>query len=734
MPGSRSIPFSLLRQLLKSFSSHASPDALLGIDSILERAADASEVDEIFGARGWRAELGREWLVAMRRLLEHGAVVIWLDDLQDADPETISLFRDAVSECGRAPLLVVGTARSSGVIERLHLVHDRALVLELGPLSERVLTRMVELARPASDPHEHADLVSASLGFPFLLDQLTRSREINSGKSSDSLLAVLQGRTAVLSAGARRVLGAGAVFGERFQADGVAFVLQEPDLRLHFQELVREAWLVQGDATELIFRHALLRDAAYDLLVSEDRASAHRLAAEWLIARPDTEPAELAIHLEAAGRGVEAAQAWLDAAKRAMRFAAYPVAAEHAQRGLLVAEPSGVRVALQTMIAQSLLASGESTRAAEMARTALVEATPGSVSYFEATDVWAYATSAAGAVSDLVENRKLVDIVPLADAVEAGALSVIGYGRRLQQLGATKEVEALMRIHAASLDRAERSGGRVRAIRLRLTAQVMSADGRLDSALAASADAVQHLRELSDVSALIDALLTLSNTCCLAGFGDRGLVAADEARELATTHHLKTQEAIAWVLLAFAYNVKESGEEGLHAAQVAMSIGLASLPIRVGCHTYLARSFLGCGRPADALRVSRAGLLEAGALDWLAICPLSVVIDALVAERQVEDAARLATTEGRRLREGRFDEGEEALNLACAQAFLAAGQPEDADEALRFGLERLAERAGRITDLTVRRSLVFDAPSSRMLVRLARQRGLALPNLQIAPD
>ena len=108
-----------------------------------------------------------------------------------------------------------------------------------------------------------------------------RNRSIASQKMNP---AITTSETALTSAAS--------VFGEAFKRDGVEFLLGGPakfdDLVGWLQTLVVREVLSVGRDGDLrggdsyVFRHGLLREAAYAMLTDADRASGHRLAGEWL--------------------------------------------------------------------------------------------------------------------------------------------------------------------------------------------------------------------------------------------------------------------------------------------------------------------------------------------------------------------------------------------------------------------------------------------------------------------
>jgi tetratricopeptide (TPR) repeat protein len=143
-------------------------------------------------------------------------------------------------------------------------------------------------------------------GNAFYLEELVR--QVASGDDRElpgSVVAMAEAQLKSLPTDARRVLRAASIFGDAFWAAGVGHLMGadvDPLLDdLTARELVqrRESTRFAG-AEELVFRHALMREAAYAMLTDADRVLGHRLAGQWLegVAAP---PHLLVHHFVAAG-------------------------------------------------------------------------------------------------------------------------------------------------------------------------------------------------------------------------------------------------------------------------------------------------------------------------------------------------------------------------------------------------------------------------------------------------
>ena len=134
-----------------------------------------------------------------------------------------------------------------------------------------------------------------------------------------------------LEAGARRVLRAASVFGGQFRRRGRLAPRRRRDrdpalarLPPSEREIVAR-WRGRGKfpgEDEYAFRHPLLREAAYAMLVGEDRVLGHRLAAAWLEEVGERDAPTLGGALSIAGRLAERAVGWYQRAAEQGRWRA----------------------------------------------------------------------------------------------------------------------------------------------------------------------------------------------------------------------------------------------------------------------------------------------------------------------------------------------------------------------------------------------------------------------------
>jgi DNA-binding SARP family transcriptional activator len=295
--------------------------------------------------------------------LGHGrSVCLVVEDLHQADPSSIHLFHHLARATRTLPLLLVGTLRD----DEVHV--GRAVHALLGNLGrERLGTRI--LLHPI-DPQATAHLVAHLLrgtgraadgdtatavhvlaeGNPFHTEEVVQAmRDEGSARPTapKNLLETVRDRVRRLGRDAERLLSAAALFGLRFPFE-IAHVAAglTPEIALEALELGIEARIIEEEASEYRFRHALTRKALLDALTHARRVYLHRAIAEALEARwgsqRDDHAEILALHHEGAGQLDRALPYLLVAAERAQRRLGFSESVAFFERALELMDATGV--------------------------------------------------------------------------------------------------------------------------------------------------------------------------------------------------------------------------------------------------------------------------------------------------------------------------------------------------------------------------------------------------------
>jgi class 3 adenylate cyclase/tetratricopeptide (TPR) repeat protein len=270
------------------------------------------------------------------------STIIAIEDLHWADPSTLELLQLMVEQGATARLLLLYTARPEFRAQWAPRVHHTQITLNR--LSARnVRTMLGEVAaQKALSEETIATVLERTGGVPLFVEELTRA-VLESGDAKltgrqipvtlhDSLMARLD-----RLGSAKEVAQIGAVIGSEFSYELLHAVhpLAEADLQGSLRRLAdAELIYVHGIPPEAdyTFKHALIRDAAYEALLKSRRKELHRLVArtvdEKFTALKEAHPEVLARHWTEAGETEPAITEWSRAGKAARARNAFSEARE----------------------------------------------------------------------------------------------------------------------------------------------------------------------------------------------------------------------------------------------------------------------------------------------------------------------------------------------------------------------------------------------------------------------
>ncbi|HYI15026.1 MAG TPA: AAA family ATPase [Thermomicrobiales bacterium] len=298
----------------------------------------------------------------LRALAEGRPLMLVLEDLHWADPESLAFLRLFARQLDAVPVLLVVTYRDDDLtqhpaLDRIlpHLVREsNAQRLNLAPLDAPAVQTLVEwrYGLPDTDlTRLSSHLGGRSQGVPLYMLELLRSLEeeqrlrrtqdgwelgeIDEGHVPVLVRQVIDGRLERLSPDVRRLLELAAVIGQEVPlllwrwVSGVAGDVfdeaVERALEAHVLEEVRSGMHVR-------FTHALVRDALYAGMSLPRRQRWHRQVAEALASEADVEPDSVAHHFRQAldSRAIE----WFIRAGSRVERVAWLTAASHYEAAL----------------------------------------------------------------------------------------------------------------------------------------------------------------------------------------------------------------------------------------------------------------------------------------------------------------------------------------------------------------------------------------------------------------
>ena len=250
------------------------------------RAAPAPAMEA--GADPRAARLAR--LDALADALERAAggatLLLVVDDLQWADPETLRLLV-RVARTGRGPMLLLATARPAPPHPVRAALDDLGRALPLARLDLAGLRRG-EVSAFAADRGVDADvedLLVRTAGNPFFLEALLAE---GGERTPTRVIEAIAARAERLGPEPFAVLRAAALLGRTIDAELAAEVAgTDPLGALDALDAAQHAGLVDGARGAVAFAHALVQDALLEGLGAGDRARLHTRAAGALARRAD---------------------------------------------------------------------------------------------------------------------------------------------------------------------------------------------------------------------------------------------------------------------------------------------------------------------------------------------------------------------------------------------------------------------------------------------------------------
>jgi hypothetical protein len=343
-----SVPYEALDGIVDSLSVYLSTLPRPHIETLIPHDAGALvrafpvmlQVDAIARAARSRAAhpdpsaQRRAAFSALRELLRRVAsgrtTILYVDDLQWADPDSALLLEGILQGADPPQLLMVSCVRAEEVASKPFLqtllgggAASHAIALPLGPMSDdeaRELTSSVIPADASVGEPARSALVREAGGNPFLLEQLARhmARPLARSGGITRFAEVLEDRVQQLPDGAQRFLDVLAVCGRPMAPDvihvaaGLAGDERPLVARLRAEHLVRAS----GSASHLELYHDRIRESLAARLSPDVTRDIHRVMVRTLTARGSLNPEVLFDHYRGAGENEGAAtQAALAAEK-----------------------------------------------------------------------------------------------------------------------------------------------------------------------------------------------------------------------------------------------------------------------------------------------------------------------------------------------------------------------------------------------------------------------------------
>ena len=662
-------------------------------------------------------------------------VVIVLEDLHWGDLPSVQLVAAALRLAREHPLFVIALARPE-----VHALFPRLLAdlgaqeIRLDQLSRRASERLVRLALGNAVPVELVGrVVTQAAGNAFYLEELIRAvADGRTGELPATVLAMVQARLAELPPEARRVMRAASVFGQVFWKGGVCGLLGGPAratgvdgwlAALAERELIspQPASAFPGEE-EYLFQHALVREAAYQMLTDHDRRTGHRLAGEWLEGAGAQDAMALAEHFERGEDAARAASLFVRAAEQALEANDLDAAIARAERAVACGASKELRGAARRIQAEAHYWRGDVSEGGRCGQEATQLLARGSAAWLSATAEAASAALSRGARDEL---RTIARDIGRATRPSPSPSQLVVLARVAQLLlrAGMPDAAALLVAPIESAPVEVRADPTVAGHLAAVTGVRALFAGDVAASAAAFAASAASFDRAGDTRNAVTTRVNLAVTrLYLGGYAE---AEAELRAALAQGERMGLYQVITWIKhnlgLALLYQGNLSEARALEEEAVEAGLARGHVWTEVAARYTLALVLLRLGELEEAEREATRAVEGCGP-DLPARCPALAVLaqtrlwqaraDALVpAEEAMTTLTRL----------GEIDDGEALVRLVYAEALHAAGAAEEARAVITAARGRLLERAGRIGEEKWRRRFLEGVPENARTLLLARR-------------
>jgi len=295
--------------------------------------------------RGARDALWLAMTDLVLQVLATQPTIIVMEDLQWADPESIGWIDHLLGRAAQRPLLVLGVLRPQFWTDHPTRFTGRDHVrVELRPLSRRASWTLAKaLVGEEADEETLDRIAEQAAGLPLFTEELARLTALGGdARHAPTIEAAIQVSLDALDEECRDAVGRLSVLGlsgwdaalealGMRHAEGVMKALSAAEVLIE-QNVSRFV-----GAREWAFKHALVRDVAYESLGEAERKELHTLAARWLASMGE-DAATVAAHFDLGGEQQAAAEYWARAAEHALATNALAEAVRMAERALAFAD------------------------------------------------------------------------------------------------------------------------------------------------------------------------------------------------------------------------------------------------------------------------------------------------------------------------------------------------------------------------------------------------------------
>ncbi|WP_240336787.1 adenylate/guanylate cyclase domain-containing protein [Tropicibacter sp. Alg240-R139] len=294
-------------------------------------------------------------------------VILCVEDAHWIDPSTQALLDRFKAICADLPLMILITHRPGW-----ELVRDdgdaHVQTLQLRRFDTADVSNLVcRITGRTPDDELIAAIVEKTDGIPLFVEELTRAlveageqRQVN---VPSSLKGALMARLDAVTPEAKQAALSGSVIGREFEPTLLcaAMGIDKGDLQSRLEELSRTGLVYESghNRGHFVFRHALIRDTAYNSMLGSTRREQHANVARALTqlrsAEIERRPELVARHLSEAQDWSAAFDRWHSAAEMALARSASQEAMVNAHETMKAAEELTSETGIETIKSKILI-------------------------------------------------------------------------------------------------------------------------------------------------------------------------------------------------------------------------------------------------------------------------------------------------------------------------------------------------------------------------------------------
>ncbi|HEX6518651.1 MAG TPA: AAA family ATPase [Streptosporangiaceae bacterium] len=513
----------------------------------------------------------------IRRVGGSAGLVITLEDLHWADPDTLGVVEYLADNLGGEHVLCLATCREDppSAAELARLAGRRgATLVSLGRLGDDEVELMVRACVADADDQLVVRVRHAAEGVPFLVEEVLASPGV-----PESFAEMVRARLAGFTAGERRVLGAAALLGRSFDWHLLAAATGlDADVVSATLDRAVDNQLLTVDGGSFRFRHALTREAVAAGLLPHVRQS---LAASALASVDGAHPAldgpwrDVAAELAEQAGDVQRAGALLaSSGEAALDRGALATAAQTLRRAAAMLGDPAARARVEGLLVGCLALAGQADEAMRIGARLLSSASGPGDAGPAAVDVHIQLAQAAVAATRWpAASAHLEAAKQLGAAEQLGAAAVSGRQARIAVLAAElalarDDVAEAGQLARSALDSAE-ADAEVRCHALEVTGRIARLHD-LDSAWQAFERAL-GIAEAEDLP--VWRLRALHELGTIELFDGGGTPKLSQARRTAAELGAFSTAAVLDLQLAAAYDFRLEFRDSTRHARLALDAG-----------------------------------------------------------------------------------------------------------------------------------------------------------------